>query len=129
VVEVVLNVADLPNVGTLFKTAKKDKCQPSTFCTWNATKEQCLDASGSDAVCKWAVADQDCPAEGCFGIRFTLPSGFATRAANDPRPDPRPAAACLQKVKPWDVSLDALKVQSGVCPQDSDKQLPDNFCQ
>jgi hypothetical protein len=121
-------LADLPDVATLFKTAKKNKCQPSTYCTWNASKEQCLDANDNDAVCKWAVADQDCPAGGCFGIRFTLPSGFATRAANDPRPDPRPPAVCVAKAAPWDVSLDALKVQSGVCPQESDKQ-PLNFCQ
>ena len=127
VVEVDLDVADLPNATALFKTAKVNKCQPASYCTWNAAKEQCVDANGSDAVCKWAVADQDCPAGGCFGIRFTLPSGFATRASNDPRPDPRPAAQCVAKASPWDLSLDARSLPDGVCPQPADKQPPD-FC-
>ena len=127
VVEVDLMLSDLPDVATLFTTAKKNKCQPSTYCKWNDATDQCVDANGSDAVCKWAIADQDCPAGGCFGIRFTLPSGFATRAANDPRPDPRPTALCVPKDAPWDVSLDALKVSDGVCPKEADKQ-PLNYC-
>jgi len=128
VVEVDLKVADLPKAADLFNTAKINKCQPKSFCTWNTSTQQCVDASGSDAVCKWAVVDQDCPAGGCFGIRFTLPSGFTTRAAGDPRPDPRPAAVCVAKALPWDVSLDALKLPDGTCPVDTDKQ-PLNFCQ
>jgi len=127
-VEVDLKVADLPKAADLFNTAKINKCQPKSFCTWNTSTQQCVDASGSDAVCKWAVVDQDCPAGGCFGIRFTLPSGFTTRAAGDPRPDPRPAAVCVAKALPWDVSLDALKLPDGTCPVDTDKQ-PLNFCQ
>ena len=82
----------------------------------------------ADAVCKWANADLDCPAGGCFGISFTLPSGFATRAGNDPRPNPRPPALCLAKAPPWDISLDSLKVPDDACPQDADK-LPLDFCQ
>jgi len=129
VVEVNLKLADLPkdpdpNVPDPFTAGRAEKCQPSTYCSWNGTA--CVDKSGSDAVCKWAVAAQDCPDGGCFGISFTLPSGFATRAGNDPRPNPRPPAVCLAKAPPWDIS--PLKVPDDACPQDADN-LPADFCQ
>ena len=132
VVEVKLSLADLPNAAQLFQTAKINKCQPKSYCAWNSSSGKCEDVGDpahGDAVCKWAVADQDCPAGGCFGIRFTLPEGFSTRAAGDPRADPRPPAVCIPKAKPWDVSLDdrALPDEAKVCPQDSDKK-PLDFC-
>ena len=125
VVEVALKVSDLPKAAALFLKAKENKCQPATYCAWHTATNQCLDVNGSDSVCKWASAAQDCPDGGCFGIRFTLPSGFATRAANSP--DPRPAVACLDNAAPWNVSLDSLAVSDGTCPVKADKQ-PLDFC-
>ena len=125
VVEVELKVADLPNYAALFETGQQNKCKPSTYCKWE--NKQCVDVSGGGDACKWAGADQDCPDGGCYGIRFTLPSGFATRAANDPRPNPRPPAVCVANAAPWNISLDALKVPGDVCPVETDKQ-PLDFC-
>jgi hypothetical protein len=90
-------------------------------CTYDA-KGNCTD-SGHDNVCRWAIADLDCPDGGCFGIAFTVPDKFAT----DPTPDPRPAAACLAKQDPWNVSLDTREANDSVCPEQSDRR-PDDFC-
>ena len=125
VVEVNLRVSDFPDVTAKYASARQKKCQPATYCTWNASSQTCQDASGSDAVCRWASADQDCPDGGCIGIVFTLPAGFATLA--NPAP-PRPAAVCLPKAPPWDVSLQAITVSDGTCPKASDTLAPD-FCQ
>jgi hypothetical protein len=141
VVEVVLKLSDLPELATKITAAEKAKCQPASYCAWNASWAdgngkvlgRCEGAgpgglpNGDDAVCGWANADLDCPQGGCFGIEFTLPDGFATRAAGDPRPDPRPATACVKPGSVWDVSLDAIEVSAGGCPLPADK-LPRNFC-
>jgi hypothetical protein len=133
VVEVVFGLSDLPGVATNITAAKKAKCQPITYCTWNPEGNNGAGACEDlihrpnepiDAVCRWAIADLDCPDKGCVGIEFKLPSGFTTVPATDP--DPRPAAVCLPKAAPWDVSLDA--VSDGVCPKASDT-LPPDFCQ
>jgi hypothetical protein len=124
VVEVTLKVSDFPDVATKFKTAARNKCQPATYCTWNASRDRCEDASGSDAVCRWGAAHPDCPDGGCIGIAFTLPAGFAT--LKNPA-TVRPAADCLPKAAPWDVSLDAIAVSDGVCPSAADTLKPD-FC-
>jgi cell migration-inducing and hyaluronan-binding protein len=123
VVEVDLRVSDFPDVAQLFKDNKPKKCQPPTYCSWNVQAQACEDASGSSAACGWAVADQDCPDGGCIGIVFTLPDGFTT----DPAPDPRPPAVCLKKEAPWDVTLMPAAVPDGVCPKASDTLAPD-FC-
>jgi hypothetical protein len=130
VVEVELRASDLPALSSKITIAEKNKCQPATFCHWDTSGKvpECVDANGSADVCRWAVADLDCPDGGCVGIKFTLPQGFATRPSNDPRPNPRPPAVCVAKAAPWDVSLDARKVFDGVCPVKADK-LPLDFCQ
>jgi hypothetical protein len=125
VVEVVLKVSDFPDVAAKYRSARQKKCQPATYCTWSAAAETCVDATGSDAVCGWAIAEQDCPDGGCIGIVFTLPAGFTTLADSA---TPRPAATCLAKAAPWDVSLQAITVSDGVCPQAADT-LPLDFCQ
>jgi hypothetical protein len=137
VVEVEFVLADIDGIAGAITAAEKKKCQPATFCKWNDSANNGLGRcegvtpgglpSGDASVCQWANADLDCPDGGCVGIRFTLPEGFATRPANDPRPNPRPPAVCLAKAAPWDVSLDALKVSDGVCPVEADK-LPLDFC-
>jgi hypothetical protein len=133
VVEVVLKLADLPGIDKpgvpgVFSKAIENHCQPATYCAWHSDVNQCQDAKGSTDVCKWASTPPDCPEGGCFGIKFTLPSGFATRPANDPRPNPRPPTKCVANASPWNVSLEALKVSDGTCPVDADK-LPEDFCQ
>ena len=124
VVEVLLKVSDFPDVAAKYKSARPKKCQPATYCTWNAATETCEDATGRAEVCRWAVAEQDCPDGGCIGIVFTLPAGFTTLA--DPA-TPRPAAACLPKAPPWDVSLQAITVSDGICPKAADT-LDADFC-
>src|SRR5208282_3560215 len=48
-------------------------------------------AAEVDAVCgQWAVKDLDCPAKGCFGFSFTLPSTSFTADSTYRRPDPQP---------------------------------------
>ena len=118
VVEVALKASDLkgPNsesLATLIRNARKNKCQPATYCTWNDTANKCQDATGSDVVCRWAVADLDCPDGGCFGIKFTMPGAFQT----DPPTDPRPAAVCLGKGAPWNVALPDPTQVGGFTPK------------
>jgi hypothetical protein len=60
---------------------------------------------------------------GCIGIVFTLPAGFAT--LKNPA-TVRPAAVCLPKAAPWDVSFKTITVSDGVCPNPLDT-LPWSF--
>lgn len=127
VVEVSLRMDDLPGAVGLFDQGRKDKCQPRTFCTLDA-RSQCVGVDrANDAVCAWAGADQDCPAGGCFGIKFTLPAGFQTLEAG--ATDPRPPAQCVQNAAPWDYPLQQLgqPYPGDVCPQRAD-DLPHDFC-
>ena len=128
VVEVNLKVSDFPDVAAKYASARKNKCQPATYCTWNDSNKTCVDATGSDAVCRWAVAHPECPDGGCIGIAFTLPAGFTTLA--NPA-TVRPAGACLPKAAPWDVSFEIK--QNGICPRDAlvpqGDRLPPDFCQ
>jgi hypothetical protein len=133
-VEVTVKLADLPNLDKKIETARKNKCQPATFCTWNSTSKTCNDCeydktgkckdSGVSNICHWASADLDCPDGGCFGIAFTLPDKFST----EPAPATRPTVACLEDAPPWNVSLDSRKVDDGVCPAAEDKR-PNDFCE
>jgi hypothetical protein len=128
VVEVDLQMSDLPELSTKFSTAEKNKCGPATYCHWDTTGKvpACVDQNGSADVCRWAVADLDCPDGGCVGFKFTLPDGFATRPATDPRPNPRPAAACIPSTNQlWNTPFQPR--QSGVCPKPADTFPPD-FC-
>ena len=134
-VEVTVKLADLPNLDAKIEAARKNKCQPATFCTWNSTSKTCNDCeydkttgeckdSGVSSICQWASADLDCPDGGCFGIAFTLPGKFST----EPAPAARPTVACLEDAPPWNVSLDSRKVDAGVCPAAEDKR-PNDFCE
>jgi hypothetical protein len=149
VVEVRLRVSDYPGVAAKYKAATKNKCQPATYCTWNAATEQCVDATGSDTTCRWGGAHPECPEGGCIGIAFTLPAGFKT--LKNPE-TVRPAAACVPKDftdedgnKPWAASLEIApgvligKPEERVCPRDAlidladrtkgGDRLPDDFCE
>jgi len=122
VIEVVIKSADIPDWAAQIATVKKNTCQPSSYCHYDEAAG-CVDNSGSGAVCRWAIADQDCPDKGCIGIKFKLPDTFKT----DPPNQVRPPAVCVPKAAPWDVSLDAIKVPSGVCPLPADVLAAD-FC-
>jgi hypothetical protein len=138
VVEVTLNVSDFPGVAKKYQDVREKKCQPATYCTWNAAANNgqgdCEDKSpragaAKDAVCRWAVADPDCPDGGCIGIVFTLPDKFTTLENSD---SVRPAAACIPKTdKNWDVPLDLAS--DGICPRQAlvpnGDGLPEDFCQ
>ncbi len=79
--------------GELAPTAA-NLCKPSNFCASTGNSCTCAlkpndplikanpkFADECNQVCKtWAVKDFDCPATGCLGFAFTLPSGFT--AAN-----------------------------------------------
>ena len=141
VVEVTLKVADFPDVAKKYQDARQKKCQPATYCTWNADANNkagaCEDKTPrdpavKDAVCRWANADLHCPDGGCIGIVFTMPDGF-----NKPPVDPdsvRPAAACLPKAAPWDVSLQDRAVpddpdpNKAVCPNPKENPVLQDFC-
>ena len=137
VVEVRIVVKDYPGVFTDMNDAEVKKCQPATFCKWNADfirpgqaqkAPRCegVDAAGAfngqTDICSWPIVDQDCPANGCVGIKFTLPAGFATRTANDP--NPLPEAVCIDEDseagKLWNVPLKAPKLPDGTCPKPAD---------
>lgn len=138
VVEVKLRVSDFPDVAAKYASARKNKCQPATYCTWNDANKTCVDSTGSDAVCRWGGAHAECPEGGCIGIAFTLPAGFKT--LENPA-TVRPAGACLRKAPPWDVSF--ATTPNGICtvttpqgchscPRDAllpdGDRLPPDFC-
>ncbi|MBI4382196.1 MAG: G8 domain-containing protein [candidate division NC10 bacterium] len=127
---------------TLYAAGRQERCQPSSFCSWNSTANQCQcalssgddlydvcsekNAAGEDAVCAWAVKDVDCPTGGCFGFGVKLSSAFST----DPTPDPRPAATCFPNAvnQGWNVSFTpAASGLAGTCP--TDPAPPAQFCQ
>ena len=97
---------DLADQKPFFDDAGEENCRPFSYCKWDAGAKKCNDvvkipSEDSDAVCRWAVAEPDCPKGGCFGIGFKLPKEFKP----DPKPDPRPAAECFPKTKDvWDLS-------------------------
>jgi hypothetical protein len=139
VIEVELKLSDLPDVATKFKTAKVSKCGPTTYCKSITVKDdknndvdKCVakNDENDDSVCKWGVADLDCPSGGCYGIRFTLPQGFATLSPG--AQNPRPPAVCVPalnkdgKPTPFNVQYDEVP-ETGVCPLPADLK-PRDFC-
>ena len=137
VVEVEFVLADVPGIAAAITAAEQKKCQPATYCAWNAAASNGVGRceavgpgglpNGDSSVCQWANADLDCPDGGCVGFKFTLPGGFATRPKGAPN-DPRPIATCVPKGSPWtDRSLKAQKVSDGTCPVDEDLEEED-FC-
>ena len=127
VIEVDLKVKDvIPDYAKNLKAAKKNKCFPKTYCEWNDNGNNGLGACedknsttsprGQD-VCKWAIADLDCPDGGCVGFVFTLPSSFQT---SDP-PKAPPAATpvpCFEAngKTPTPFNVAFTTHNDGVCP-------------
>ena len=127
VVEVLLKVSDFPDVADEVQERQAEEVSARDLLHLERRRPKRARTPREErakSVCRWAVADQDCPDGGCIGIVFTLPAGFTTLA------DPRlraPAAACLPKAPPWDVSLKAITVSDGICPKASDT-LDADFC-
>jgi hypothetical protein len=128
VVELRLKATDvLPNWAAKIKDAKKKKCQPQSYCTWNADgnngdgaceDKQPVDPQKKDAVCGWAIKDLDCPDGGCVGFVFTLPSGFTPL---DDTTHLRPAAQPLKCFAsdgktPSAFNVSFTPVSDGTCP-------------
>lgn len=129
VVEVTLSLSDLPGAVAAFEQGRRDKCQPASFCHLDAANRCVANDRRHDSACAWAGADQDCPAGGCFGLKFTLPAGFSTREPGDPRPDPRPQARCLMPKLPWDITYEPARqgFPDAECPNQADLH-PRDFC-
>jgi len=87
----------------LAPTPANGLCRPHKFCKPDGDK--CVSAlepgnpliaanarfkAQNDKVCQnWAVKDLDCPADGCLGFSFTLPSNFEADGGHQyHRPDP-----------------------------------------
>jgi len=111
VVVVDIATADLPSVSGLFTQARRNKCQPSTYCQASDDGNSCKGFNGGlDDACRWAIADLDCPAGGCVSLKWTMPAAFAT----DPSPNPRPAPNCIDPVRRPEWAIDLKDpVQSG----------------
>lgn len=128
VVEVDLFASDFPNVSSNITAAEKKKCGPATYCHWDDSKPNggaCVDSQGSSDVCRWAVADLDCPLGGCMGIKFTLPAGFKTLAST--APNPRPPAVCVPSSNAaWNKPF--VPKPDGTCPVPGES-MPTDFCQ
>jgi hypothetical protein len=76
---------DLSKATDLSPSSRKDYCQPITACAWNSTKNtcgckkvngKCVNQNVDDKVCSFATKDVDCPVDGCYGFRITLPDTF-----------------------------------------------------
>ena len=129
VVVVDFAVSDLPGLSGLFTQAKKNKCQPATYCQASADGNSCNGINGGlDAACKWAIADLDCPAGGCVSLKWTMPAAFAT----DPSPNPRPAPACIDPVKRPEWATNAIDLKPAASNIAGDcfnaPQLTKDFC-
>jgi len=106
---------DLSSAADLNPANRSGFCQPATYCAWNSSNKtcgcntsagQCRDGSScmpggscadgstcrrictDDKVCSFGTKDIDCPEEGCYGFRITLPSSFTI--ADQPLPPPAP---------------------------------------
>jgi hypothetical protein len=94
---------DFKGVTDLDPTPGNGLCQPHQFCKQSGNS--CVSALAATdpllvanpnlaaeaaAVCgQWAVKDLDCPAKGCFGFSFTIPSTSFTADSKYRRPDPK----------------------------------------
>ncbi len=110
----------LPEFQLEYDAARKEKCQPQSFCTPNSDEScGCALDSGDPLydecgkVCmNWAGKDIDRPTDGCFGISVTLSSGFTTGPENGLPPAPK----CFPHNKLWNIPFDpASQEVAGSC--------------
>ena len=127
-------------------SAKTGLCQPSTFCSWNASGNSCGCSANSldypilttdpnfwnecDSVCQtWAVKDLDCPTGGCYGFSVTFPAGFNATPSTNPLPTPNCFPEDADWTRPFDNSAGfdpADQEVGGACYYSSTP--PSDFC-
>jgi hypothetical protein len=117
-----------------FEQAKKECCQPESFCKLEEKQCRCNEDGDFAKLCKdndicgrWGGTDVDCPNGGIYGVGVRFPNGSV---ADDPehRP-PGPPAGCLHASDAgWDVPLVyAAKELLGACA--GTPIPPPQFCQ
>ncbi len=116
---------DYKEFSTQFANAKKDRCQPKSFCTWQGDVQtgscECTDKSDKECneelgdnkntTCSWAVRAVDCPKGGCLGFSFKLPTGFdaATISVAPPTPECYPSKNPDGSKSVWNVGWDPVR--------------------
>ena len=139
VLTVTMNMG-FPEFATAYKSAFKDNCQPSSFCTWTEGKTGgtcgcnasgpfaalCADKNkAGEDVCAWSQKDVDCPSGGCYGIGFRTGSTFVY----DPAVESRPGQSCIPKDAAWNVPF--VPAPGGIaqnCPNTAQDPVLINFC-
>lgn len=82
---------DMSKYAQDFADGAREACKPSSVCEWKGTYCGCaatvrdIGYSCEDAVCRWSSKAMECPAGGCIGFQFTMPSTF-TADGGDHRP-------------------------------------------
>ncbi len=117
---------DMAQFEADFREAGKEACKPSSVCQWNGTSCGCaaqvkgINYACEDAVCEWSTRAMECPANGCIGFQFTLPTEFAADGGNHrPIAEPFPAS--------WSISWKDYLVDratAGSCTYGSDPPDP-----
>jgi hypothetical protein len=127
-------------------------CRPNSFCKWtgdaatgscgcnaaavdypdqnlikecNGTNDMGLNPPKPLSLCSWSVADVVCPAGGCYGFSFKMPTGFTT-GVKEGLP---PAANCFPgpPSSPWDLPFNpASPALAGTCSYS--QTPPSDFC-
>ncbi|MEW6145797.1 MAG: pentapeptide repeat-containing protein [Thermodesulfobacteriota bacterium] len=133
---------DFSDFKTQFDNARKDRCQPETFCTWTGSAAtgscgcsdklktsnpelyaECTKSLGDNKnnICSWAVRAVDCPEGGCYG--------FAVNLKNDPPAEPiaPPAPCCFPDNPDWNVNFSPVGQNVAGSCQDSNPPKPE-FC-
>lgn len=123
ILEVTIDTSKFPQD---FTDGKKEACKPSSVCAWNGTSCGCAQAKGKDinytcepSVCQWSTRAMECPANGCIGFQFTLPSTFVADGASH-----RPAPVAFPST--WDINWSDYLVGdiAGSCKYTSDPSFP-----
>ncbi len=94
-----------------FEQARKDFCQPPSFCKLDGNRCRCNEDGDFVNICKdndicgrWAGKDIDWPDGGAYGFGVRFPDGFVADD-QDHRPAPPPGGCIRQTDRGWDVPL------------------------
>lgn len=90
---------DMSKFPADFQKGYEEACKPSSVCSWKGSYCGCagpkatdIDYNCQEDVCKWSSKTMECPANGCIGFQFTLPSTFvADGSDNRPATEPFPS--------------------------------------
>ena len=131
---------DFSEFSTQFAEAKKDRCQPKSYCVWEGGVQtgscECTDKNDKDCtdklgdnkntICSWAVRAVDCPKGGCLGFSFKLPTNFDAASINvaPPAPECYPSG----ESSPWDVAWDLARDSLAGQGCNVNPLPPKNFC-